>query len=140
MSAESLTGNSVADAVIAGLIITAIIAVITIAIRKLKRRKKKDFSIGLIKKKKPDPQKSFNDKFENSIPDKPTVRENMKSIMRMLRVFDLRSPIYNERLFCGCLAKDKLIVQLCKSDRQLYIVMNYTSPEGYYISEDVVLD
>ena len=57
----------------------------------------------------------------------------------MLKVFDSRSPIYNKRLDCGCKAKDKIMVELCQSHRQQYIVMMYEPPEGYYISDDVVL-
>lgn len=139
MSAESLTGSTVGDQIVAGLTLLVVGTICAYIYKNRSKLRRKDFSITVIKKKKPDSQKSFNDKFGNSKPDvSPSVRENMRSIRRMLSVFDLRSPIYNERLFCGCKAKDKIIVELCQSDRRNYIGGMYVPPEGYYISDDII--
>ncbi len=140
-------GNSLIDltGIVTGVIVSSIIGIPTLGYflyknRDKLRKRKKDFYAVIIKKKKPDSQKSFNDKFGNSKPDvQPSVRENMRNIKRMLSVFDLQSPIYNKRLSCGCKAKDKIIVELCQHHKQQYIAMTYDPPEGYYISDDVAL-
>lgn len=138
MSSETVTGSLFLDQVIVGLIVLAVGSIGAVIYKNRdKLRKNNDFSSTLLKNKKLNSEKSFHDKFENSKPE-PSVRENMRSIRKMLSVFDSRPLVYNKRLFCGCLAKDKLIVKLCQSDRQRYIVMMYDPPEGYYISEDII--
>ncbi len=84
----------------------------------------------------------FTEKDQKETPkdDKSSsVETNMRSIRKLVKIFNPQPLVYNETLFCGCKAKDKIIVNLCQSDRQRYIGMMYAPPEGYYISEDVAL-
>ncbi len=116
---------------ILGIIITAVITEITkksltilyYKLKKLKRRNPNDYKITLIGKN-----------------TKPSLESSMRSVKKLSRMLNPPALIYNEKLFCGCLAKDKLIVKLCQQDKTRYIGMNYTPPAGYYISDDDILD
>jgi len=142
MSSETITGSLFLDQLSVGLIVLAVGAVGAFIYKnrdKIKR-KKKDFYLKVVDRKKPDSQKSFNDKFGNVKSDKPSVETNMRALRKLVRVFNPQPIIYNETLYCGCKVKDKVIVKLCKSDRQRYIVMTYVPPEGYCISDETILD
>lgn len=132
MSAESLTGNAVADMVIAGIVITSIIAGITIIIHKVKgRRKKGNFDLKEVQREK---KKSLTP------PQSSSVAVNMRVFRNIANALNPQPLIFNKTLNCGCKAKDEVIVKLCSSDRQRYIMMMYDPPEGYYISDDTILD
>jgi len=141
MSAESLTGNGVADTVIGGLILAGIMVGITIAIRKLKGRKKKpDFYAKVIKRKKPESEKSFNDKYgnvnEKEVPEdlSPITKDMPPLVKRVIFAEHLKDPIKawdkysrEKTLPCGCKAKGKQIIALCGMH-----VGSATFPDGYF--------
>lgn len=61
---------------------------------------------------------------------------NMRTARKLSKVFNPQPIIHNKTFYCGCQAKDTIMVKLCDNHRQQYTVMNYEPPEGHYISED----
>jgi len=115
---------------ILGIIITAVISEITkksmtilyYKLQKLKRRNPDNYKITLIKKNR-----------------NPSLESQMRSLKKISRMLNPPAIIYNEKLYCGCLVRDKVIVKLCQQDKMQYIGMNYTPPQGYYISDELSL-